>query len=324
MKKLIFTFLCTLTIVSVKSQNIEMAKRLAETGTRLTIKDDFGIMLYLDTETNEYIPKRAFIQKYGKGADKQIAEIQNKMDIEQQEAENRKIQEYLIEEILAIDTYESVSYNKNYYFDLLDRFDGLKDGVIDYRKTAMLFRENIAGLDKNGKISVVSIIEAPQCSKEYIYIQANSWFLNTFNSAKDVIQLNDKEAGVILAKGFLGDIAEQIGFAASYEISAYVLFRIDIKDNRARLITTIQEYESVNRGGVAGAVAAGLNGTTITATMNTYLPNSVYPFVEGMNGLSEKAGAKAYCACCMYMIALKNQLSKAITQGLIGADAEDW
>jgi hypothetical protein len=63
---------------------------------------------------------------------------------------------------------------------------------------------------------------------------------------------------MVTMMGILKNIAEQVGFAISYEISAYVLFRIDIKDGRARLITTIQEYESVNRGGVAGGQCQGM------------------------------------------------------------------
>lgn len=50
---------------------------------------------------------------------------------------------------------------------------------------------------------MINIIQAPSLSKDQIYIQTNSWFVHTFNSGKSVIQLNEKDAGTILAKGYL-------------------------------------------------------------------------------------------------------------------------
>nr|DAZ32141.1 MAG TPA: hypothetical protein [Caudoviricetes sp.] len=62
----------------------------------------------------------------------------------------------------------------------------------------------------------------------------------------------------------------------------------------------------------------------VSTTMSTYKPEAVFPFVDAAAGLSRKAGAKAYCACCMYMIAMKNQLEKAIKNGITSGDVEDW
>ncbi|PMZ61463.1 hypothetical protein C1X97_30825, partial [Pseudomonas sp. FW306-2-11AA] len=85
----------------------------------------------------------------------------------------------------------------NTYRYILDRLDGRLDGKVDYINAACIFRDELFGLDRNGNISRVTVIECPGLSKEQIYIQANAWFVDSFNSGKSVIQLNEKEEGVI-------------------------------------------------------------------------------------------------------------------------------
>lgn len=301
---------------------------LASNGQRLVIWVDEFTCTILDADTKEYISRKDFKQKYGKDLTRDVINYQKNVDegvanfterLQKQETQNKAL-----DELLAIKTYQNVSYAENTYSYLLDKLDGKDDNNVDYQNAALFIRDNVLGLDKDGNISMVSMLDVPNCSKERIYIQANSWFVNTFVSGEDVIQLNDKEAGVILAKGYMKNIAEHVGFGNSYEISAYVIFRIDIKDNKARLITTIQSYKSVNRGGVVGAIAAGLNGVGPNARYLTYQPNLEFPFAQENLKMSKKAGAKAYCACCLYMIALKNQLFSAITDGITGFDGDDW
>lgn len=327
MKKLLLTtiVLCAAYVAMAKQPyDLERAQQIIGRAnvTSLVIIHE-GDRLYFDPDTESYRLKKDFIEKYGRQAIQQIDELESKRLNEEAEAaaaaEREKMKSQAFEMLMDIDSFESVSYHKNGYDDILDVLDGSRDGMVDYLSAALFFRDQIAGIDKNGNISMINVIQAPSLSKDQIYIQTNSWFVNTFNSGKSVIQLNEKDAGVILAKGYLKNIAEQVGFAISYEISASVLFRIDIKDGRARLITTIQEYESVNRGGVAGAISGN-----VSASMNVCKPETVYPFVDAATVLSRKAGAKAYCACCMYMIAMKNQLEKAINEGIIGGDLEDW
>jgi len=70
-------------------------------------------------------------------------------------------------------------------------------------------------------------------TKSNLYIKANEWVANTFNSAKDVIQMNDKEAGKIIAKG----VIECFETAALSSITIDVKFTlaIDVKDKKYRI-----------------------------------------------------------------------------------------
>ena len=72
---------------------------------------------------------------------------------------------------------------------------------------AAIYLSDSLTLDKNDALTYVQVIEAPDKSAEQLYINLNYWYTSTFTSGEAVIELNDKESGVIIAKGFVGDIA---------------------------------------------------------------------------------------------------------------------
>lgn len=202
-----------------------------------------GRRLFFDTDGNSYIPRKAFIEKYGRENFRQLVDFENeRIRAKRQEEERLELErtkKLAIRKIEKLDIYESLSEVRNEYYEILDALDGEVDGAIDYPKAAQFFRDHFAGIDANGNISTTTVIGCPNLSKNDIYIQAHSWFVNSFNSGKSVIQFDDKEAGTILAKGYLRDIALYAPFGKQYGISARVLFRIDIKEERARIIMTI-------------------------------------------------------------------------------------
>jgi len=77
--------------------------------------------------------------------------------------------------------------------------------------------------------SVERIINLDGKSKDDIYISANSWFVDNFNSAESVIQFQDKEAGKIMGK-YTFDVQE-----STYFFRIKSTLSIDIKDNKARV-----------------------------------------------------------------------------------------
>ena len=77
--------------------------------------------------------------------------------------------------------------------------------------------------------SFEKIIEIPNVTKDEIYVKANSWFVETFNSAESVIEYQDKEAGKIMGK-YVFSYTEGLYF---YNVKQTI--SIDIKDNRIRV-----------------------------------------------------------------------------------------
>lgn len=74
-------------------------------------------------------------------------------------------------------------------------------------------------LDKNNSLTYTQIVECGESTKEQLYVILNYWFTSTFNDANSVIKLNDKDEGVIIAEGYVADIAGHIGGMNAYNIS---------------------------------------------------------------------------------------------------------
>lgn len=74
------------------------------------------------------------------------------------------------------------------------------------------------------------IIEIQGTTKNDLYVKANSWFVDTFNSAESVIEYQDKEAGKIMGKYILF-YKEGI-----YSYMVRQIISVDIKNNKVRFI----------------------------------------------------------------------------------------
>lgn len=98
-------------------------------------------------------------------------------------------------------------------------------------------------LDKNKALTYTQIIDCTGKSKEQLYIILNYWYSNSFGSGKAVIQLNDKDAGVIIAKGYVDGIAQHVGGLNTFTVSITPIIKTDIKDGKVRVTYTIPSYE---------------------------------------------------------------------------------
>ena len=95
------------------------------------------------------------------------------------------------------------------------------------------------------------IIENINLSQEQLFKRVYSYFIYNYNDAKSVIQLNDKESGQIIGKGLYNSFASnkfeitQMGykFTYVYSYSSYHLLQVDIKDNKIRIILTVQNVD---------------------------------------------------------------------------------
>jgi len=90
------------------------------------------------------------------------------------------------------------------------------------------------------------VIQTDSISKSQLFVTINDWFASTYNSANDVIQMSDKEAGIIIGKGSIP--YSKKGFA--YQCySGYIKYTIKvyIKDNRFKVVLTNFNH-SVNVG----------------------------------------------------------------------------
>lgn len=176
-------------------------------------------------------------------------------------------------------------------------------------------------LDINRQITSTSIIDVEGKSKDELYILANSWFVAQFNSGKDVIQMNDKEAGIIIGKGHISNIGHRDGFSKSVDISTWVIARIDIKDNKVRLITTIQEYEMEVKTGI-GIALMGAGQQKIKDF--SIMPDKAYPFDKISHRAYNRETAMGYALGIAWCEVIKQKLQDALRVGITGTDTLDW
>lgn len=111
-------------------------------------------------------------------------------------------------------------------------------------------------IDENNNLIFSKVVDNLKMTKDEIYVKAFSYFAYNYKDAKSVIQQQDKEAGVIIGKGFFKDFSmykksRDIGMGLTFTTydtyCATHILRIDIKDGRARIILTVDNYE-INRG----------------------------------------------------------------------------
>lgn len=172
-----------------------------------------------------------------------------------------------------------------------------KKNKVDYVQSALKLKE-LYSLDKNNAITRSIIIDSISKSLDEIYVETNSWFTHSFNDGKSVIQLNDKDAGSVIGKGYISNISYNIVDGTT--VNAWIIIRVDIKNNKFRITTTIQEYEAVIGGDVF-----------------KWLPNEYYPFKKSSY---EKTTARAFVNSHIWSEIIISKLKDAILKGVTNAD----
>lgn len=82
------------------------------------------------------------------------------------------------------------------------------------------------------KVGIQKVIDVDSAKKNDLYIRAKLFFAEQFKSAKEVIQLDDKEQGIILGKG-LTKISYWNIFSKTYEDLFFTL-KFELKDYKFR------------------------------------------------------------------------------------------
>lgn len=183
---------------------------------------------------------------------------------------------------------------------------------IDFVKTALNIRDKY-GLDKNNAITNTYVIDVPGKTKEQIFVEANNWFVHSFVNSKSVIDFNDKEEGVIIAKGYIPHVASHNSIGGASEINAWVIIRVDIKNHKFRIMTTIQKYDME----VITLATAMASDKPLPVEQ---LPSECFPF-KGKT--FKKTFSKAFVYSHVWSLIIIDKLSEAVINGITGTE-DDW
>lgn len=177
-------------------------------------------------------------------------------------------------------------------------------------------------LDKNNSLTYIQVINCGESTKEQLYVTLNYWFTATFNDANSVIKLNDKDMGVIIAEGYVTDIAGHTGGMNSYNVNIHPIIKVDIKDKKIRVTYTVQYYDIVIAAG--GGIMGAIGGTMPTIVNEKWTLDSCFPFTEKDRHKAKKTSSKALVMTHAYSNVIIDKIEEAVKNGLIGNENDNW
>lgn len=104
--------------------------------------------------------------------------------------------------------------------------------------------------DTDGSVFYEKVVDASGKSASDLFSDARIWFLETFKYSKEVIQYEDKDAGIISGNGMINLELLSLGYIVQKPF--YFSLRIEVKDGRYRYhisnITIDQTSSAVSQG----------------------------------------------------------------------------
>ena len=185
--------------------------------------------------------------------------------------------------------------------------------------------ENLASelsLDKNNALTYVQVVEASGRTKEQLYITLNYWYTNSFVSGKATIELNDKESGVIIGKGFVEGIATHIGGMNQYKVNLRPIIKTDIKDGKIRITYTVPYYDVDKLAGGGVMSAFGDASYKPKLVEEKWVLDECFPFAK--KDKHKKTSSKALVMAHAYSNVIMDKIEEAVKNGLIGNEDDDW
>jgi hypothetical protein len=95
---------------------------------------------------------------------------------------------------------------------------------------------------RTGKITYAEVVNVDSVSSKVLYLRAKEWFVHSFNSAQNVIQLDDKESGKIIGKGLFNVRTVTLGDHDAGNVKFTI--EIQVKDGRYKFIITDVWHEA--------------------------------------------------------------------------------
>lgn len=119
--------------------------------------------------------------------------------------------------------------------------------IVSAQDTDISFNKKSIPLNDDKKVSYTLIGEVPKASKDQLYSQALAWISEAFKDQADVIKLQDKDAGTIIAEGSTEEqySAKTLGVLVPKKYYQNVKIEFSLKEGRYRLILTSFQIENI-------------------------------------------------------------------------------
>lgn len=95
---------------------------------------------------------------------------------------------------------------------------------------------------ENGRITFSEVVQLDSVSSSEIYLRAKTYFVNHFRSAKEVIQLDDKEASIVVGRGWQ-NIHIEVTLLTTTSTPVQMWYKIKIQGKSSRYKYEIYDIE---------------------------------------------------------------------------------
>lgn len=215
--------------------------------------------------------------------------------------------------------------------DQLEKYAKDKYGD-NWIKAADNLHQEVA-LDNKNRLNYQEVIDCAGQTKDQIYDKAMAWFNKAFKS-KDthgVMQEENKEEGLIVARAYIEKVAIQNAGMNHYQVDIAPYIRVDVKEEKARISVYMGSYlVTVTAGGgwtsaIASTLASVATGEEAEesseqtkGTDEEWDINMCYPYVQ--KDKHKKASSKAFVMAS----AFQNSIIDVMKEALLADSSEGF
>jgi hypothetical protein len=88
--------------------------------------------------------------------------------------------------------------------------------------------------------TIDKVVTIDGTKKNALYVKANNWMVQSFNSAKSVVQFTDKESGTISGRYLLGTVSAASEYGPARHV--YAGIKIQVKDGASKITINPESF----------------------------------------------------------------------------------
>ena len=203
---------------------------------------------------------------------------------------------------------------------LLLQKDSLYGGT-SWKKIATQIKSNLP-INEEKDVVYTKIVDLPNTDSDKIFDILRYWVIDNFSGSNSIIKVMDKDIGRIVIEDYIDKIVRKGEFALSDDVSLKPLIRIDIQDNKVRIMCTNSVYY------VHQITYAGF---TPISNDYQYKITKCYPMVKTSEReigafyiTDNKSACKAFSLIHISSLLYLNEIEKVLTKDTCLSNKNSW
>lgn len=192
---------------------------------------------------------------------------------------------------------------------------GVSKSVISSLDAQMASLQGQYQVSDNG-VYVQKVIEA-KGTKDELYVQLLEFLTRTYNDANSVIQVREKENGLIVCKGCHKFHVNEILYGSAVEQTAWHIYKAEVKEGKVRVTITLDDISYY-------CPPSYINGVSISAKSGNYSILECPPFKKYDNKNDQVKQGYVFYHAVSNIVDLMNATEKALIDKPTYQVDENW